>query len=92
MSAFLTRLFTLFCQKLHKKGYLHCIVKFQLRELGCALTWYENAAPQLLNFIALQLNQKAHCESCAAPQKLRKINCAFRAALLLLKNIVALLI
>ena len=27
--------------------YLHCVVKFQLPKLDCALTWYKNAVPQL---------------------------------------------
>ena len=79
MSTFFSRLFTLFGQKVR---YLHCVVKFQLRKLGCALTWYENAVPQLRNGVAHQLNQKAHCESCAALQKLKKnklrnMRCAF---------------
>ena len=57
-------------------------MKFQLRKLGCALTWYENTVPQLRNCVALQLNQKVYCESCAALQKLKKIKsrilpCAF---------------
>ena len=69
----------LYCQKMR---YLHCVVKFKLRKLGCALTWYENAVPQLRNCVALQLNQKAHCGSCAALQKLKKnklriLRCAF---------------
>ena len=38
MSAFFSRLFTLFCQKLQKMRYLQCVVKFQLRKLGCAST------------------------------------------------------
>ena len=50
--------------------YLHCVVKFQLRKLRCALTRYENAVPQLRNCVALQLNKKVHCGSCAALQKL----------------------
>ena len=29
-----------FCLKSQKMRYLHCVVKFQLRKLGCALTWY----------------------------------------------------
>ena len=90
MSAFFSRLFTLFGQKLQKVRYLPCVVKFQLRKLGCALTWYENAVPQLQNCVAHQLNQKAHSESCAALQKLKKINCAICAALLLVEKIVAL--
>ena len=70
--------------------YLHCFVKFRLRKLGCALTWYENAVPQLLNCAALQLNQKVHCGSCAALAKLKKLSCEFRAAFLLVEKIVAL--
>ena len=79
-----------FSPKLQKMRYLHCVVKFQLRKLGCALTWYKNAVPQLRNCVALQLNQKVHCGSCAALQKAKKLNCAFCAALLLVKKIVAL--
>ena len=52
--------------------YLHCVLKFQLRKLDCALTWYENAVPQLQNCVANQLNQKSHRGSSAALQKLKK--------------------
>ena len=76
--------------KLQKMRYLHCVVIFQLRKLGCALTWYENVVPQLRNCVALQLNQKVHCGSCAALQRAKKLNCAFCAALSLVKKIVAL--
>ena len=69
--------------------YLRCVVKFILRKVGCALTWYGNAVPQLRNCAALQLNQKVHCGSCAALQKLKKLNRAFCAALLV-EKIVAL--
>ena len=37
-----------FCHKSQKMRYLQCVMKFQLRKLGSALTWYENAVPQLL--------------------------------------------
>ena len=70
-----------FCLKLQKLLYLRCVVKFQLRKFGCALTWYKHAVLQLQNCIALQLNQKAHCKSCAALQTLKKLNCAFCTAL-----------
>ena len=70
--------------------YLHCVVKFQLRKLDCALTWNENAVPQLQNCVVLQLNQKLDCESCAALQKLKTFNHAFCAALSLFEKIVAL--
>ena len=70
--------------------YLHCVVKFQLWKLDCALAWYENDIPPLQNCIARQLNQKVHCGTCATLQKLKKINCTFCAVLLLVKNIVAL--
>ena len=43
-------------------------MKFQLWKLGFALTWYENAVPQLS---CDSLNQKDHCGSCAALQKLK---------------------
>ena len=62
--------------------YLHCSVKFQLRKLGCALTWYEDAVPQLRNCVALQLNQKVHCGSCAALQKLKKLKRVLRGAII----------
>ena len=52
-----------FCLKSQKLRYLHGVVKFQLRKLGCALTWYKNAVPQLRNCVALQLNQKVYCGS-----------------------------
>ena len=82
MSAFFSKLFTLLLSKIPKMPHLHCVVKFQLRKLGCALTWYENAVLQLRNCVALQLNEKVHCESWAALQKLKKIKlrilrCAF---------------
>ena len=90
MSAFFGKLFTLLLSKLQKVRYLHCVVKFQLRKLGCALAWSGNAIPQLRKCVALQLNQKVHCESCTALQKLKKINCAFCAVLLLVEKIVRL--
>ena len=34
-----------FSLKLQKTQYLRCVVKFRLRKLGCALTWYENTVP-----------------------------------------------
>ena len=61
-----------FCLIPLKMRYLHCVFKIQLRKLGCALTWYENPIPQLRNCVALQLNQKVNCGSCAALQKLKK--------------------
>ena len=53
-----------------KMRYLHCVVKSQLRKLGCALAWYKNV-PQWQNCVAPQLNQIVHCGSCAALQKLK---------------------
>ena len=79
-----------FSLKLQKTQYLHCVVKFWLRKLSSALTWYENAVPQLRNCAALQLNQKVHCVSCAARQKAKKLNCAFCAVVLLVEKVVAL--
>ena len=74
-----------------KCGICNMLCNFnKLRKLGCALTWYENAFPQLQNCAALQLNQKVHCGSCAAFQKLQKLNGAFGAALLLAEKIVSL--
>ena len=32
-------------RKLQKLRYLHCVVKFQLRKLGCPLTCYDNFFP-----------------------------------------------
>ena len=64
--------YLLFSSKKWKKRYLHCVMKFQLRNLGCTLTWHENAFPQLPDCVALQLNQKGHCGSWAALQKLKK--------------------
>ena len=66
MSLLFSKLFTLFCLKSKKMWYLHCAVKFQLQKLDCALTWHENAVPQLQNGSALQLNQKVHWGSCIA--------------------------
>ena len=73
MSAFFSKLFTLLQSKIEKMLHLHCVVKFQLRKLDCALTWYENAVPQLRNCVALQLNEKVHCETCAALLQVEKI-------------------
>ena len=39
--------------------------------IGCILTWYKNAIPQLRNCVVLELNQKVHCGSCDALQKLK---------------------
>ena len=61
-------------------------MKFQLRKLGCALTCYEDAVPKLL---CAPLNNEVRCDSCAALQKLKKLNCAFCAGLLLVEKIFA---
>ena len=90
MLVFLANYLLVFSLKFKKIWYVHCVVKFELRKLGCALTWYENTVPQLRNCVALQLNQKVHCGSCAALQKVKNLNCAFCAALFLVKKIVAL--
>ena len=58
MSAFFSNLFILLLSKISKMLDLHCVVKFQLRKLVCALTWYENAVPQLRNCVELQLHEK----------------------------------
>ena len=73
MSAFFSKLFTLLLSKIEKMLHLHCVVKFQLRKLGCALTWYENAVPRLRICVALQLHEKVHCETCAALLLVEKI-------------------
>ena len=46
MFAFFSKLFAFFRFKIAKNGVLLCVVKFQLRKLGCALTWNKNAVPQ----------------------------------------------
>ena len=66
--------------------YWHCVAKFQLQKLGCALTWHKNAVLQLRNCVVLQLNQKVHSGSCAVLQKLQKLICAYCAALLQVKR------
>ena len=55
-------------------------------KLDWALSWYKNVVPQLWNSVALQLNQKVHCRSCAAFQKLKKFNCAFCAEVLVVET------
>ena len=90
MPGLFSKLLLFFSPKLQKMRCLHCVVKFELRKLGCALTWYENTVPQLRNCVALQRIQKVHCGSCTALQKAKKLNCAFCDALLLVKKIVAL--
>ena len=45
-----------FCLKSQKMRCLHCVVKFQLRRVGWALTWYKNTIQQF------QLNQKVYGE------------------------------
>ena len=66
------------CLKLQKCGII-CIVSFNINygSYCCGLTWYQNVAPQLRSYIALQLNQKVYCGTWAALQKLEKFNCAF---------------
>ena len=46
MLAFLSKLFAFFRFEIAKNAVLLCVVKFQLRKLGCALTWNKNAVPQ----------------------------------------------
>ena len=66
------------------------VVKFLLRKFDCAFTWYKNAVAQFRNCVARKLNHKVYCESCAEVQKLKKLNSAFRVALLLVEEILAL--
>ena len=70
-----------FSLKSQKMRYVDCVLKFQLWKLGCPLTWQENVVPQLRNYLALQLNQKAHCGGCAVLKKLKKLNCKLCALL-----------
>ena len=65
MSAFLSKLLALFMSKIAKMRYLHYAGKFQLRKLGCALNWCENAIAEL------------RCASEIKNIKLRILRCAF---------------
>ena len=65
---FFCKLFTRFQSKIAKIRYLSCIVKFQLRKLGCTFIWYKNGVPQL---------QKLRCTSEVKKIKLRILRCAF---------------
>ena len=71
---------------------LCCEISIAKVRLRFNLVPYKNAVPQLRNCVALQLNQKVYCGSCAGVQKLKKLNFAFCAALLLVEEIIALLI
>ena len=76
MSAFFSKVFTLFLPKIAENAM------FATRKLDSALTLNENAVPWLRNFVAFQLNQKAHGESCVAASEIKKIKsrilrCAF---------------
>ena len=81
MLAFFSKLCTLFQTKIAKTAVFALCCEISIAKLiGCALTWYENGVPQLWNCVALQLNQKAHCRSCASEIKqikLRILRCAF---------------
>ena len=88
MSAFFSKLFTLFLSKIAKIAICALMVKFQLRKLSCALTWYENAVPHLRNCVATESKsslRKLRCDS-----EIKKLNCAFCATFLLVEKIVAL--
>ena len=79
MSAFFSRLLSLFGHQLQKVRYLPCVVKFQLRKLGCAFTWYENAVPQLrcVSTESKSSLRKLRCASEIKKNKLRNLRCAF---------------
>ena len=81
MSTFFSKLFALFLSQIEKMWYLHCAVKFQLRKLGCALTWYKNAVSQLQNPNPQLRYASTKSKSCAALQQLKKLNSAFCAVL-----------
>ena len=76
MSTFFSKLFALFLSKIAKNAAFALRCEISIAEVGLRLTWYDNAVPQLRNCAALQLNQKVPCGSCAALQKLKKLNCA----------------
>ena len=68
-----------FLSKIAKMRYLRCVVKFQLRKLGCAFTWYENAVPELRCALTESKSslRKLRCASEIKKNKLRILRCAF---------------
>ena len=73
-----------FSLKLQKMRYLHCGVKFQLRKLGCALTWYEKCCSAIAELRCTSTESKSslrklHCASETKKIKLRILRCAFTA-------------
>ena len=73
MSIFFRQITCSLRSKIAKMQNLHCVLKIRLRKLGCGLIWYENPVLQLRSWVALQLNQKPRCGSCAALQKIQKV-------------------
>ena len=68
-----------FSLKSQKMQYLHCVAKFQLQKLGCALTWYENAIAELRCALTESKSslRKLRCASASKKIKLRILRCAF---------------
>ena len=79
MLAFFANYLLVFSLKFKKMRYLHCVVKLQLRKLGCALTWYENTVPHLrcASTESKTSLRKLRCASESKKFKLRILRCAF---------------
>ena len=73
MSIFFWQITCSLRSKIAKMQNLHCVLKIRLRKLGWGLIWCENPVLQLPSWVALQLNQKPRCGSCAALQKIQKV-------------------
>ena len=56
---------------------LDCVVKFQLRKLGGALTCYENAIAESR---CASTESKSSLRKLSCASKIKKLNCAFRAS------------
>ena len=70
--------------------YLHCVVKFQLRKLDCALTWYENAVFAIAELRCPSTESTSSLRKLRGASEIKKIKLAFCAALSLVEKIVAL--
>ena len=86
MPAFFSKLFTYFCLKLQKNAVFPLYWKISIVEVRLRF----NLVQKCCFAMSTELKSLAYRGSCAQVQKLKKFNCAFCAALLLVEEIVAL--
>ena len=92
MPAFFSKLFTYFCLKLQKYAVFPLYWKISFVEVRLRFNLVQKCCSAMAKLCCMstELKSLAYRGSCAQVQKLKKLNCAFCAALLLVEEIVAL--